>query len=70
MVERSKRVVVGSKRGFMSVNQVRSEVWDFPGFDLPTPLVQSPSVHLPKLAAKLEILQHYLSLSLLQKVLC
>src|SRR5437879_1649155 len=51
-----------------SVNQVRAKVRNFPIFDFLNPLVQASSVHLPKLATKLKVLDHHIAFSFFKEV--
>src|SRR2546426_855123 len=54
--------------GRASVNQVRAKVRNFPIFDFLNPLVQASSVHLPKLATKLKVLNHHIAFSFFKEV--
>ena len=51
-----------------SIDQVGPKVGSLPRLDLPAPLVQPPFFHLPKLPAKLEVLQHHVAFTFLQQV--
>ncbi len=51
-----------------SISQVGPKIGKPAAFDLRTRLVQPPIIHPPKLAAKLEVLEHHIAFAFLQEV--